>query len=323
MATNIFGILTALVLATAVYIAHKNQTKYEEEIANTRTEKDKLKASQDRFERARVKLADTIAERNGVDEENTKLTADEASQRKSNEETKSKIEASTAKVNSNKRQLDEIREKTAKVGDIRELASKMSTLRTEIEELNQSISANETKQRDLEAQNTQADTQLAGMRKRSEIMSSGQSLPTLKSRIRTIYPSWGFVTLADGNSSGVVANSSLDVVRDGNVIAKLLVSTVESSTASASIVPDSIAPDTTLMVGDTVVASAPAKVEAPAPTAPAPAAEAPTPAPLPDAPSEPAATATGDNAEIPASGDAPSAPATEPAAGDNSDPFSN
>lgn len=314
MATNIFGILTAVVLALAAYVAHKNQVKYQEEIANTRTEKDKLKASQDRFERARVKLADTIAERNGVDDENTKLTADEAAQRKTNEETKAKIESSTAKVNSNKQKLDEIREKTAKVGDIRELASKMSVLRSEIEELNQTISATESKQRDLEAQNTQADSQLAALRKKSEIMSSGQSLPSLKTRIRTIYPTWGFVTLADGNSAGVVANSSLDVVRDGNVIAKLLVSTVESGTASASIVPDSIAADTTLMVGDSVVASAPA---ASAPVAPAPAANAAV-VPSEPAPDAPAASAE----EAPAAGAAePAAPSSEPAA--ESDPFSN
>lgn len=309
MATNIFGILTAIVLALAAYVAHKNQVKYQEEIANTRTEKDKLKASQDRFERARVKLADTIAERNGVDEENTKLTADEAAQRKTNEETKAKIESNTAKVNSNKQKLDEIREKTAKVGDIRELASKMSVLRSEIEELNQAISTTESKQRDLEAQNTQADSQLAALRKKSEIMSSGQSLPSLKTRIRTIYPTWGFVTLADGNSAGVVANSSLDVVRDGNVIAKLLVSTVESGTASASIVPDSIAADTTLMVGDSVVASAP--------VAPAPATNA---AVVPSEPSPDAPAASAE--EAPAAGAAePAAPSSEPAA--ESDPFSN
>jgi len=75
----------------------------------------------------------------------------------------------------------------------------------------------------------------------------------LKTRIRSIYPNWGFVTLAAGNNAGVVANSSLDVVRDGETVAKLLVTAVESSSASASIVPDSLAPDVTLSVGDQVI----------------------------------------------------------------------
>jgi hypothetical protein len=43
------------------------------------------------------------------------------------------------------------------------------------------------------------------------------------------------------------------VVRDGATIAKLLVTSVEGRSASASIIPDSIAQDITLMVGDRVV----------------------------------------------------------------------
>ena len=58
-----------------------------------------------------------------------------------------------------------------------------------------------------------------------------------------------------GNNAGVNANSTLDVVRDGETIAQLLVTAVESRSASASIIPDSIAQDVTLMVGDRVVAT--------------------------------------------------------------------
>ncbi len=98
------------------------------------------------------------------------------------------------------------------------------------------------------------------MKKKFETISSGQSLPTLNTRIRSIYPTWGFVTLATGNAGGVVTNSTLDVVRDGSTIAKLLVTSVERNSASASIIPDSIAPDVTLMVGDRVI---PAQTAAP------------------------------------------------------------
>ena len=61
------------------------------------------------------------------------------------------------------------------------------------------------------------------------------------------------MTLAAGNHAGVVTNSILNVVRNGETIASLLVTAVESSSASASIVPDSLASDVTLMVGDRVV----------------------------------------------------------------------
>ena len=54
----------------------------------------------------------------------------------------------------------------------------------------------------------------------------------------------------------MVANSTLDVVRGDNTVAKLLVTSVESGTAAASIIPDSMANDTALMVGDRVIATA-------------------------------------------------------------------
>jgi hypothetical protein len=77
----------------------------------------------------------------------------------------------------------------------------------------------------------------------------------LNTAIRSIYPSWGFVTLGTGSSGGVGANSTLEVVRGDNTIAKLLVTCVESNTAAASIIPDSVTSDTVLMVGDRVIAS--------------------------------------------------------------------
>jgi predicted RNase H-like nuclease (RuvC/YqgF family) len=252
---NVFGILTFIVLGLSAFVAYRNKAVYEVEITTTLEEKAKLAESRKRLKTAQDTLAETIATRTGVDEENVKLTAAEASQQKTNADLKSQVEEKTAKTAKNKEQLDEIREKTSKVGDLKELASKMRQTNADLEELAQSIAANEAKLANLTALNTQTEASANAMKKKFEIYSSVQSLPTLNTRIRTIYPTWGFVTLASGNNAGVVTNSTLDVVRDGAVIAKLLVSAVESSSASASIVPDSIAQDVTLMVGDKVVAS--------------------------------------------------------------------
>ena len=113
-----------------------------------------------------------------------------------------------------------------------------------------------------------------------------------------MFGNWGFVTLSSGNNAGVVQDSMLDVVRGGEVIAKLFVTAVESSSAAADLIPDSLAEDTVLMAGDKVV---PSKKEAPADTKPAtggggadlpdntPPAPAPAPAPAPvEPPAEPA-----------------------------------
>lgn len=254
---NVFGILTAIVLALAAFVAYKNKSAYETQIAETATQKDNLAKSQARFQSAQESLAATLARtKDEVEAEIVKLTEESAAQKKANEDMKLAIEAKTAKVNSNKEQLDDVRAKTEQVGDLKELADKMRQAESEREELQQSITEAEAKLANLTAQNRQAEEQVNSIRGKLEGVTTGQSLPTLNTRIRSIYPTWGFVTLAAGNNGGVITNSTLDVVRDGEVIAKLLVTAVERNSASASIIPDSVAPGTSPEIGDRVVATA-------------------------------------------------------------------
>lgn len=250
---NVFGILTAIVLALAAFIATKNKAAYETEISQTKEQHELLTKSQARLKAAKAVLAQLPIDRAAVDEEVVKLTETEATQQKSNDVLTKESETKTAKVAASKAQLDDIREKTQKTGDIKELAAKMNAMNSELERLTQEISGTEAKLANLTAENTSTEGQIKTSKDKFDKYSKGESLPTLKTHIRSIYPNWGFVTLAAGNNAGVVTNSTLDVVRDGEPIAKLLVTAVESGTASASIVPDSLASDVTLMVGDRVV----------------------------------------------------------------------
>lgn len=252
---NIFGTLTAIVLAITAFVAYKNKAAYEEKISETATQKNNLAQSQTRLKTAQDGVTATNGTLTETEAEIVKLTEDSATEKKAVDDLKLQIEAKTAKVASNKEQLDEIRDKTAQFGDLKELAAKMREASAEREVLTQSIADTEAKLANLTAHNTQAESQANEIRGRLETMSSGQSLPTLNTRIRSIYPTWGFVTLAAGNNGGVVANTTLNVMRDGNTIAQLLVTSVERGTASASIIPDSVVADVTLMVGDRVVAA--------------------------------------------------------------------
>lgn len=252
---KILGIITAVVLALAALVASKNKSAYEAEIASVAAEKENLSKEQTRLKTAQstYKKTTPLVE---AEAEIAELEKSVVTQTNRNEELKQDFDAKTAKVTENKKQLDDIREKTSKVGDISALATKMRTARAEMEELAQSVTSAEAKLANLTAQSKQCENQKAALKQKFEVMSSGQSLPSLNTRIRSIYPSWGFVTLATGSSGGVVANSTLDVVRGDNTVAKLLVTSVESGTAAASIIPDSMANDATLMVGDRVIATA-------------------------------------------------------------------
>lgn len=262
--TNIVGPISVFVLLSAGFVAYKNQQAYQREINEAALQRQNLERSQKRLQEAVDTLEATVAEREGVEAENVQLTKDEADQRKTNEDTKSQIAYKTQETEANKQRLDEIREKTARVGDIRELATKMRATNAELEELAKNIAENEAKLDQLTNDNTQTEGRIGSMKQMFETIAQNKSLPTLNTRIRSIYPTWGFVTLASGNDHGVVMGSVLDIVRDGSTIGQLLVTSVERNTSAASIVPDSISDDVTLMVGDRVVPTKDAEPAAPA-----------------------------------------------------------
>lgn len=252
---NILGIFTAIILTVAAYVAFKNNARFEEEIANRATEEGGLAQSQDRLKAALAVLKALPIERAQVDAQFAEKTEVETGLKDSNEAMKADIQDKTDQIKANTEELDSFREKVAKIGNIRELAPKMKAMRTELEELTQSITDNEASLANLTAQDAATSADAKKRKENLDILSSGKSLPSLKTSIRSIYPTWGFVTLNAGNNAGVTATSTLDVVRDGAIIAKLLVTSVESRSASASIIPDSIAQDVTLMVGDRVETS--------------------------------------------------------------------
>jgi peptidoglycan hydrolase CwlO-like protein len=268
---NLFGILTAIVLAVSALVAFKNKGAYEANLIETEKQEGLLVTSQKRLKSANEVLEALPVEIKGVDDEAAALAETEAALTKANDGLKAEVEPLTAKIAANKEQLDGVRSKTEKIGDLKELSSKMRATSAELEELTQSIASAEAKLANLTSQNTATESQINDGKRRAEDYSSGRSFPSLKTRIRSIYPNWGFVTLASGNNAGVVTNSTLDVVRGGETIAKLLVTAVESTTSSATIIPESMSSDVTLMVGDAVVPGQKAAVPS-VPVAPATAA---------------------------------------------------
>jgi hypothetical protein len=255
---KILGIVTLVIMLASGYVAYKNKALYETEIANNATEVDRRNATQVRLQRA-VTALNALEERrggiNGLEAEIAGLTKDEAAQKELNESLKKQIKEKTDIVGATKVELDALREKITPLGDPNDLISKGEAADKKRKELTQRATDHEAKLAGLTASNKEAEVQSAALKSKLDLINNSKSLPTLVTRIRNIYPSWGFVTIQDGMNHGVVGGSHLDVVRDGAVIAKLLVSAVERNTASASIVPESLAPDTVLMVGDKVVSS--------------------------------------------------------------------
>lgn len=291
------GILTALALAVSAFLGYKNMEQYKEQIQVRQAEESKRdNVLRPKLEKTRKETADTKTAK----EEQQKAAAAKAeevvAQQKKLDDLKKEIATKEDQVREQKASIDALADQLKELGDVSELATKMRRMNDELVQLQSDIDQTTTKLNNLIAEKNRTAGIIAAYEEENAWRNANLSNPKLDTRISSIYETYGFVTLPVGNTAGVVGGSSLDVVRDGEVIAKLLVKTVESSTAAAEIVPGSLRADTVLMVGDNVRASVANKPTAPvnaptpvAPVEPSPAAEAPTEAPADAAaPAEPA-----------------------------------
>jgi hypothetical protein len=252
MATT-FGVLTFIILLASAFISFKNNGRMKIEIEEKNVSEKSLKVSQDELKQKLATLEKLPAELASVQADTETATKEQAVLLENIKKRKATFEAETQKIATSGKEYEEIKTALAAVGEPTELVIKAKGMRIKLQEADVLIANKDSKLKNLNAENTGAEDLAKRLKENIEVMSRGGSLPTLKTKIRQIYPNWGFVTLVDGYQSGVIGGSSLDVVRDGKVIAKLLVSSVERSSASAGIVPDSIVDEITLRVGDQVV----------------------------------------------------------------------
>lgn len=250
--SKVLGILTAIVLASAAFVAYKNKAAHEREIIAEVEAKDALAKAQAKLSESKGKLANIESEHAAAPAKGAEMIQMEEALKTEAADLNTQTEAKTAKVASNKAKLDEIREKTSKLGNVKELATKLMATNQELEALNQQISSAEATLAGSASRVASVEKAVESTKKNLESFASQQSAANLQTRIRSVYPEWGFVTLAGGNSVGIVGNSTLNVIRDGQLIAQLLVTAVERNTATASVVPGSLAQDTRLRAGDQV-----------------------------------------------------------------------
>lgn len=253
---NIFGILTTVVLIIALFVASKNKSRYEDEILNVIAEKGRLKVSQERLATAQGRLGDINEEIPVVRARADELAAEAEEQRSANARVESEIQTKNNQVATSRNRISDLEEEINSFGDFSQMAQTLRGLQAEIDELENAddgIPARIAHLDRLNAETTQIEADNTTMTSILDGYERGESRPGLTTRIRSIYPTWGFVTLASGGIAGVAGESRMNVIRDGQVIARLQVTGVEPNSATATIIPDSMAEDVVLSVGDTVI----------------------------------------------------------------------
>ncbi len=286
---NIFAILTAIVLALAGFVAFKNKGNNQDEgrgydgwILKRQNMEAALARKQKELKDLRQDLADTETELDGVNKDNATKTEENGVQAKKNADLKAEVAALKAEAKAKAAEVAEKEDSIKEFGDVDQVLAELRELQSDLRRIDLDITQGEATRADLEAQRAGVERSLADVRKRISWRVSGESNPDAVTRIRSVYATLGFVTLAGGDNLGIVKNSTLEVVRDGEPIAKLLVTTVESNGAAADIIPDSVVDGESVQTGDTVRAP-----QTDAPAAPEPAPAPASPEPLEDAPLAP------------------------------------
>jgi hypothetical protein len=105
----------------------------------------------------------------------------------------------------------------------------------------------------LEQQKKEVDTKLVATQSQVDQYKFGIVRAGLSGKILAFNPGWNFVVLSIGDKQGVKANTQMLVMRSGQPIAKVKISSVEPATSIADVIPGSLLKGESVQPGDTVV----------------------------------------------------------------------
>jgi len=252
--SKIIGIIAAAVLVIAAFVAFKNQQAYGKEIDNFRsaqTEKkdtiQRLEDQQKRFKEAEESKADFTLK---LVETGKKL----ATAIRDYDDLKKEVASLEESHSIKEEQIATAENILKELPEPDDLIPKLKRLSNQLVEAEEGIANEEDRVAKLTQRNQDANQKVQSLSQVIDGYSTGRSLMSLKTSISAIYSGWGFVILAGGDNEGVVPGSMLNVMRAGEVIAKLRVTAVEAGRSAADIVVDSMSTDTKLRAGDEVVA---------------------------------------------------------------------
>ena len=250
---KIFGIIAAVILAISAFVAWKNQVAYEKEIARFHTEQAEEKSTTEELKKEQQRLKDAEEARDNYLAKNEEAKTILGSARKSYAEAQQEANALSETHKGKEAQIAAAKDILKDLPNPDDLVPKVKRMQGQVAEAENGIATEEAQLANLARQEKDGKVRMESLRQVVNDYTSGNSLASMKTRISSIYRNWGFVILDGGDRQGVVSGSTLDVMRNGEVIGKLVVTAVESGRAAADIIADSLG-GTLLQSGDMVVA---------------------------------------------------------------------
>lgn len=246
------SIISVVVLGISAIFGVKNREGFEKQV----TERKSLQSSIAETERVIGGLNEDVSQ---LKEETTQLT-ERAEERRGEkealleEETKLKdeLKALLLEIEAKEADLNEYKTKMAALPDPELLGKELETKRKRINNLESSVSDYESQLANLNEESSGLKTKLALNEKLETSRRERVSLDTLDAKISASYQDFGFVIVDAGFKQYVIPESRLEVFRDGEPIAKLVVTSTEANQSSADIMMETLQPGLRLRAGDKI-----------------------------------------------------------------------
>ena len=163
------------------------------------------------------------------------------------------LETKTKEVTGLNDKIAEIMKKLGPDKNIDELVKKVDELKAALTKAEAEAAENKALVEALGQQKKVLEEKVTVLEKDKRERDIGYQRQGVTGRILAVNSGWNFVVLSIGDKQHVMINATLLVLRNGQPIAKARITSVESATSIADIVPGSVVRGVTVQPGDTVV----------------------------------------------------------------------
>jgi cell shape-determining protein MreC len=163
------------------------------------------------------------------------------------------VEAANAKVAAVQKAMDDLKTSIPEGVDFNTLPQRMAQLQAEKSKAETELAEAKAVAESLKAR---ADELTASMETKDRTIQeykSGYVRQGLSGKVVAYNPGWNFVVLNIGDKAGLKAGVQMVVLRGGNMVGKLKVTSVEPNTAIADVLPGTLARGDSVQPGDSVV----------------------------------------------------------------------
>lgn len=194
-------------------------------------------SANEKVSNAESKAANAAAELTKAEEEKTVVGA--------------KLHASEAQIADLKKRVDEAGEPPLPGSP--EAIPVPNDIKAQLADVKQELAAAEAEKTILADKMQAARDRVTALEAANKRPGAGASLAAVHGKILAVNQAYNFVVLSVGERQGVVANSELLVMREGNLIGKIRISSVEPTTSIGDIISNSLPRGVEVQPGDTVV----------------------------------------------------------------------